>query len=81
VVGLLYDFRHDEGGGKSLAILALGMAIELFGLVFAVQPSSFGCFFVFLIPWCAIVLVFLEALLQKLLAPREHRPSAGAAGR
>lgn len=81
VVGLLYECRRDEDGGKSLAILALGMAIALFGLALAAQRSSVGCVFVFLIPVCAFVLVCLEGLLRKLLAPREHRPSSGAARR
>ena len=80
-VGLLYECRHDENGGKSLAILALGMAIELFGLALAAQSSSVGCVLVFLIPVCAFVLACLEGLLRKLLAPRKHRPSSGAARR
>jgi hypothetical protein len=81
VVGLLYDVRHDEHAGKSLAILALGMAIELVGVGIAAQSSSVGSVLLCLFPVCTVVLSGLEALLRKLLAPRKHRPSRGAARR
>ena len=81
VVGLLYDVRHDEEGWKSLVILVLGMAIELVGLGLAAQSAFFGWVFVLLFPLCAFVLAGLEGLLRKFLAPREHRPSSGAARR
>jgi hypothetical protein len=81
VVGLLYECGHDEDQGKSLAILALGVAIELFGMGFATQSPKVGGVLVLVFPLCLLVLAYLEGLLRKFLAPRKHRPSEGAARR
>lgn len=85
VVGLIYDFRHDENWGKSILTLLLGSTIVYFGfalLLTLMNPTgTWGplalCLFLFLIPCTAFLMVGTEWILQQIIALWRQKQHTG----